>query len=158
MLITKIHESRTTSTGKPQQIVSVDNNPQKLTFWGNTLIEGQNFVGEIVPPNDPKYNPTLREAKTSARTGNFASKTKDMEKIMDKKQEGVKASQDTKWEHITRSGSITNGTNLTIAMLDHKIYEQSGMISNQALNVDEVRSLLKDNIKFFEEMYNSPFI
>lgn len=156
MIITKIHENKITSTGKAQQIVSVDDNPQLLTYWGNDLEEGQEFNGEIVPPSDPKYKPSLRAIKKASGRANFASKSRDIEKVMDKKQEGIKASQEAKFDGIARAGALRLATDIVIAQIEHGIYNNEGMMSS--LKPDEVRRLILDEAKYYEGLYKTPFL
>lgn len=115
MKITKIHENKTTSTGKVQQIVSVDDNPQKLTYWGNDLVEGQDFYGEITPPSDPKYNPTLRAAKLGFTPK--ASKQVNFDKIMEKKEVNIQVAQGRKNDAILNASAQRDAVIIVNALI-----------------------------------------
>lgn len=154
MIITKIIEEKVTSTGKPQQIVLVDNNPQQLTYWGDDLKEGQEFDGQIIPPSDPKYKPSLKPIAKSGKTASFASKTASVEKAMDRKENSIKASQDAKYEGITRAGAIRCATDLLVAMLNNSKLE----LAQPLLTSADVHKMLEAEIKYYESLYTSPFL
>lgn len=57
----------------------------------------------------------------------------------------------SKNEAIKRAGSISNATNLTICLMEQKVYENSGIM---AMNIDDVKKLLEANVKWFESLYD----
>lgn len=142
MIITKIHENKVTSTGKPQQIVSVDNNPQQLTYWGNDLEEGQDFSGEIVPPSDPKYKPSLRAVKTSSKGSNFSSRSAPIEKAMKDKATNIQVAQERKNGSIEEAANWRDATMIVNTLLANKVLVDG----IDLLNHTELQKVVRNSI------------
>lgn len=146
--ITKVLETKTIKTqygDKPKQVVVLSNGVT-ADFWGSGLIEGQEIDAIVVPAKDDKYNPTLKINKPG-----FTKKTSpDFAKIMEKKEASITRSQDAKFDSIKRAGSITNATNLLIAMLESKIVATGAGL----LNGSDVHQMLENEIAYFEGLYD----
>lgn len=142
MIITKIHENKITSTGKPQQIVSIDDNPQQLTYWGNDLEEGQTFNGEIVPPSDPKYKPSLRAVKTASRTSNFTSRTSTIEKAVKDKATNIQVAQERKNGSIEEAANWRDAVMIVNTLLANKVLVDG----IDLLNHNELDTVVKNSI------------
>lgn len=76
-------------------------------------------------------------------------KTGQMIKTMEKKAEMIGNAQDRKEEAIQNAGSITNATNLVIALV------HAGVIPNMASET-EIKNKVREYIVWYRELYSNP--
>jgi hypothetical protein len=98
----------TTSTGKKKADATVKDPQGKTTevnIWEDFpnfagLMNGSKISGEVVPPKDPKYKPSLYAPRTPKTGSQSTYKTKLMNDAMEKKEASISHSQDRKEEAI----------------------------------------------------------
>lgn len=114
-----------------------------VSAWNNELREGVTIEGEVVP----KGAYLNFRVKTSTGVG----KTAQIEKVMEKKNESIANFQDAKEKSIQHAGSITNATNLLVAVM---------MGMDNFDNIDDkntwAKNKLRENIIFYQNLYKHP--
>ena len=116
-------ERKTTKTGKPVLSTSLKGEDgaviENVSIWGDfqdfaNLMTGQTVMGDIVR-NDKGYE-SLYPPKNAA-TGNSGGFKKNIEKVMEAKQEGIKLSQENKEHGIKVASTIAMATNIVLALM-----------------------------------------
>src|SRR3990167_8447509 len=116
-------ENKPTATGKERAVCSLTavsgEKYTNVTIWGDfpgfkDLMPGSEVEGDVVPPKDPQYGPTLYPPRKTTYTPR-ANRAGEIRTAMKEKAEGIEKSQDRKEMGIYTSSTFRDATLLSIA-------------------------------------------
>lgn len=144
-------QQKTSTTGKNYQVADLmDMNGQvfeAVSSWnGDFKSEGLTLDGTIESKEFNGKTYFNFKGQSSITPG---GKTGQMVKTMEKKAEMISHAQDRKEEAIQHAGSITNATNLVIALLS------AGVIPSMASET-EIKTKVREYIVWYKELYTNP--
>lgn len=113
------------------------------------LFKGEGVGKTEVEGNLVKKGEFLNFEAIVVHTNNFPSKSSGIAQAQVRKQEGIEHSQDRKEQGIAHSGSISNATNLVVAMIN------AGIIPNVS-SENEIQEYIVRYGKWYKTMYNNP--
>lgn len=137
-------ERKSTSTGKDKMDVDLqDFNgvvEEKVTIWADfpnftSIKTGSEVCGQITVKNNGQYvNKTLYPERTEGFGGKKGAPSVNMNKIMEKKQEGIAVAQDNKELGIKVSSSMNKAIDLAIA--ESKEFNSIHMVGQPTIGYD----------------------
>lgn len=144
----------TTTQGKPYTIRSVKfegNDESYDTF--DELEVGQSYEGEIIANPNPKYGSSFK-LKKSRVGGNFASKTQDINKAIEKKATNIQVAQERKNENINESANWRDAVMIVNTLLDKKLLVNGIDLLEPAELEKIIKSKIIDWKTWFEDKKN----
>lgn len=146
-----VKRSGTTSQGKPYTIRSVkfDGSDESYDTF-DELEVGQTYEGEIIANPNPKYGSSFK-VKKSRVGGNFASKTQDINKAIEKKATNIQVAQDRANTNMTEAANWRDAVTIVNTLVDRDMLVNGSKLLEPSEYEKIIRNKINDWKAWFAE-------